>query len=124
LFYVLVAVGTIGGTVFSLVGVNPIRLLVMVAVINGVAAAPFLVALMLVSSDRNITGEHRNGRLATTVGWLTVGLMTSPQSPCSRPAAADPSGGVQPMGWCRAILPTGCNLRIRNSGPRPPDRPG
>jgi Mn2+/Fe2+ NRAMP family transporter len=31
---------------------------------------------MLVSGDGRIMGEHRNGRLATTVGWLTVVLMT------------------------------------------------
>ena len=76
LFYVLVAVGTAGGTTLSLIGVNPIRLLVIVAIINGVAAAPFLIALMLVSSNRRIMGEHRNGRLASIVGWLTVTLMT------------------------------------------------
>jgi Mn2+/Fe2+ NRAMP family transporter len=30
---------------------------------------------MLISKDRAIMGEHRNGRLARTLGWLTVGLM-------------------------------------------------
>ena len=72
LFYVLVMVGTVGGTALSLVGVNPIRLLVIVAIINGVAAAPFLIAVMLVSNDREIMGDHCNGMLATTIGWLTV----------------------------------------------------
>ncbi len=76
LFYILVGVGTIGGTVLSLAGVNPIRLFVVVAIINGVAAAPFLIALMLVSNDREIMGQHRNGHLATVVGWFTVTLMT------------------------------------------------
>jgi len=47
-FYGLVALGTLGGTVLSL-NVNPIHLLVLVAVINGVAAAPFLVVVMWVS---------------------------------------------------------------------------
>jgi Mn2+/Fe2+ NRAMP family transporter len=75
-FYVLVVVGTIGGTALSLAGVNPIRLLVIVAIINGVAAAPFLIAVMLVSNDRQIMGEHRNGKLAATIGWFTVALMT------------------------------------------------
>ena len=77
MFYVLVAVGTIGGTLLSLAGVNPIRLLVVVAIINGVAAAPFLIALMLVSSDHRIMGKHRNGRLASVVGWLTVAMMSA-----------------------------------------------
>lgn len=75
LFYLLVGIGTIGGTIFSLVGINPIRLLVLSAIVNGVAAAPFLVAIMLVSGDEHIMGRRRNGRLATTLGWLTVALM-------------------------------------------------
>ena len=75
LFYVLVGLGTLGGTVMSLVGVNPIKLLVIVAVINGVAAAPFLVAVMLVSGSQQIMGEHRNGRLAATLGWASAALM-------------------------------------------------
>jgi Mn2+/Fe2+ NRAMP family transporter len=51
-FYGLVVLGTIGGTLLSLVHINPIKLLVLVAVINGVAAAPFLVVVMRVSSSR------------------------------------------------------------------------
>jgi len=50
-FYGLVLAGTLGGAALSLVGVNPIRLLVFVAVLNGVAAAPFLVLVMLISND-------------------------------------------------------------------------
>jgi hypothetical protein len=51
-FYALVAVGTLGRTVLSLVHVNPIKLLVLVAVINGIAAAPFLVVVMCISASR------------------------------------------------------------------------
>ncbi len=76
LFYVLVAIGTLGGTALSVAGVNPIRLLVVVAIVNGVAAAPFLVALVLVASDWEIMGRHRNGRLANVIGWFTIALMT------------------------------------------------
>jgi NRAMP (natural resistance-associated macrophage protein)-like metal ion transporter len=76
LFYAMVGIGTIGGTLLALTGVNPIRLLVIVAIVNGIAAAPFLIAVMLVSSDRGIMGDYRNGRLATTVGWLTTLIMT------------------------------------------------
>jgi hypothetical protein len=36
----------LGGTALSLRRVNPIKLLVLVAVINGVDAAPFLVVVM------------------------------------------------------------------------------
>ena len=61
----------------SLVHINPIKLLVLVAVINGVAAAPFLVVVMLVSGSRRIMGEYRNGRVATILGWLTTAIMAA-----------------------------------------------
>ena len=74
-FYGLVAVGTLGGMILSLVHINPIKLLVLVAVINGVAAAPFLVIVMCISGSRRIMGDHVNGWFATLVGWATVIVM-------------------------------------------------
>jgi NRAMP (natural resistance-associated macrophage protein)-like metal ion transporter len=74
-FYILVAVGTLGGALLSLLTHNPIQLLVIVAVINGVAAAPFLLLVMLISSDKKIMGEYRNGPLASTIGWITFAIM-------------------------------------------------
>jgi len=74
--YILCVVGMGGGMTFSLLSVNPITLLVFVAVINGVAAAPVLAVTMLVSSDRRIMGTYVNGRLARILGWGTVALMS------------------------------------------------
>jgi Mn2+/Fe2+ NRAMP family transporter len=76
-FYGLVALGTIGGMALSLVHVNPIKLLVLVAVINGIAAGPFLILVMVVSGNKEIMGpDFVNGRLAKTLGWTTAGLMS------------------------------------------------
>ncbi len=75
-FYGLVLLGTLGGTALSLLGVNPIRLLVVVAVINGVAAAPFLFIVMLISNDSKLMGKYVNGRIARVLGWGTTALMT------------------------------------------------
>ncbi len=74
-FYALVLVGTVGGTALSLLHVNPIQLLVISASINGVAAAPFLLLVMLISGDESVMGAQRNGRLATGLGWLTTVVM-------------------------------------------------
>jgi NRAMP (natural resistance-associated macrophage protein)-like metal ion transporter len=76
-FYGLVALGTAGGTALSLLHVNPIKLLVFVAVINGVAAAPFLVVVMRVSGSRRIMGDYVNGNAANILGWLTAALMAA-----------------------------------------------
>jgi Mn2+/Fe2+ NRAMP family transporter len=74
-FYGLVVAGMLGGMALSLFHINPITLLVFVAVVNGVAAAPFLVVTMIVASDRTIMGEYANGKLAVILGWFTVVLM-------------------------------------------------
>jgi Mn2+/Fe2+ NRAMP family transporter len=74
-FYGLVALGTVGGTALSLLHVNPIKLLILVAVINGVAAAPFLVVVMWVSSDKRLMGDYVNGKAAKTLGWATAAIM-------------------------------------------------
>ncbi len=74
-FYCLCAVGTLGGMALSLLSVNPVQLLVFVAVVNGLAAAPFIVVVMVVSSTRSLMGEYSNGKLALFLGWATAALM-------------------------------------------------
>jgi NRAMP (natural resistance-associated macrophage protein)-like metal ion transporter len=76
-FYGLLALGTVGGTALSLLNVNPIKLLVLVAVINGVAAAPFLFVVMRVSSSRRLMGKNVNGLTANILGWLTAAIMAA-----------------------------------------------
>ena len=76
-FYGLVGLGTMGGMARSLLSVNPMALLVFVAVVNGIVAAPFLVVVMLVSSDRQIMGENVNGKVARAIGWTATALMAA-----------------------------------------------
>ena len=75
LFYVLLGVGMIGGTILAVVSTDPIGLLVLSAIVNGIAAGPFLIVLMLISRDKSIMGEYRNGKLAAGLGWFTTVLM-------------------------------------------------
>lgn len=75
LFYGLLGVGIALGVILSVIDSNPIQLLVLSAVVNGIAAGPFLVVMMLISGDRKIMGKYRNGHLATTMGWIATGTM-------------------------------------------------
>jgi NRAMP (natural resistance-associated macrophage protein)-like metal ion transporter len=85
LFYALVGVGTIGGTALSLLAINPIKLLVFVAVINGVIAAPLLAVVLIVSNNRKLMGKYANGLLANIFGgaafvimaWASVALFAT-----------------------------------------------
>jgi NRAMP (natural resistance-associated macrophage protein)-like metal ion transporter len=74
-FYGMVIVGTIGGTLLTLLGVDPIKLLVYSALINGLLAAPFLALIMVLSNDEQTMGEYRNGRVAQLLGWTATILM-------------------------------------------------
>lgn len=75
LFYILLGAGTAGGVLISFISNDPIGLLILSATINGIAAAPFLIVTMLISRDKNIMGEYRNGKLAATAGWATTAIM-------------------------------------------------
>lgn len=75
-FYGLVALGTVGGVALSHFYSDPIGLLVFSALVNGIAAAPFLVVVMLISSDRRLMGKERNGPLAMVLGWAAALTMT------------------------------------------------
>lgn len=75
LFYVLVAVGTIGGTVLSLLNINPISLLVFVAIINAIISVPLLLLVMIISNSRDLMGNYVNGYAANIIGGLTCVAM-------------------------------------------------
>lgn len=77
LFYALVGLGTIGGTLLSVLYSNPFQLLVLAAVINGIAAAPFMVVVMLLAHDREVMGDYRIGPVLRIFGWLAVLLMAT-----------------------------------------------
>ncbi|TFC07572.1 divalent metal cation transporter [Cryobacterium sp. MDB2-33-2] len=75
LFYALLGVGIIAGTILAIVSTDPIGLLVLSAIVNGIAAGPFLIVMMLISRDRTIMGKYRNGKLAATMGWTATAIM-------------------------------------------------
>ncbi|WP_104092094.1 Nramp family divalent metal transporter [Arthrobacter sp. GMC3] len=75
LFYVLLGAGMVLGTVLAVIDTNPIGLLVLSAVVNGITAGPFLIIMMIISRDRKIMGKYRNGKLSTILGWTTTVLM-------------------------------------------------
>jgi Mn2+/Fe2+ NRAMP family transporter len=74
-FYGLLGIGIVGGTLLSVFASDPIGLLVLSAIVNGIAAGPFLIVMMLISRDRRLMGKYRNGKLANTLGWLTTAIM-------------------------------------------------
>jgi Mn2+/Fe2+ NRAMP family transporter len=77
MFYVLVGLGTVGGTLLGVFYSDPFGLLVLSALVNGVAAAPFLIVTMLIAGDPQVMGKHRNGKIALVLGWATAFIMSA-----------------------------------------------
>ena len=71
-FYAVIVLGTVGGLVFNLLGVNPIAMLFITAVINGVVCAPLLMLIVLLGADRRVMRRRRSGRLSLGLTWAAV----------------------------------------------------
>ena len=76
-FYGVIAAGLAIGIAMNLFRVDPIRALFWSAVLNGVAAVPLIVAIVLLASSSSIMGQWRSSPLAQIWGWGTAALMAA-----------------------------------------------
>jgi hypothetical protein len=87
---------------------------------EGFKTAPFLIIVVLISRDRTLMGQHTNGRVSTTMGWITVALMAGaalttlinvwPSDPRLAPAIAGQ--------FSASLTPTADSDRGEVDGPR------
>ncbi len=75
-FYLLIAAATGGGIVLNVFHFDPIKALVWSAVINGVASAPIMIAIMLLSSRPAVMGEFTLPARLRVLGWTATIVMT------------------------------------------------
>jgi len=75
-FYGVIAVAMLAGMALSFAHVNPIRLLIWSAVINGLLAPPLIVIILVVCNDVRVMGPHRNGRVMNVLGGVSALLMS------------------------------------------------
>ncbi len=76
-FYGVVAAATALGVGMTLAPISPMRALYWSAVINGVVAAPLIVAMVLLGSSRAVMGELVLPWRLRAMGWATAGLMAA-----------------------------------------------
>ena len=74
-FYAILAVATLIGVALNFTAINPIKALFWSAVINGVAAVPIMIVMMLMTTNKKITGEVRLPTLQKVIGWIATGVM-------------------------------------------------
>jgi NRAMP (natural resistance-associated macrophage protein)-like metal ion transporter len=74
-FYGVVAAATLVGIVIPFTGVKAIDALFFTSVLNGIAAPPLLVLIMLAARSRRVMGDRAIGPALTGMGWLATAAM-------------------------------------------------
>ena len=76
-FYGAIAVATLIGAGINFSPLDPIKALFWSAVINGVAAVPIMIMIMILSSRRAVMGQFILGPGLKTFGWLATAVMAA-----------------------------------------------
>jgi len=74
-FYAIIFAATVIGFAMGFLPINPIKLLVWTAVINGVVAVPIMAMMMLIVTNRAAMGRFRARPSLAWAGWGATALM-------------------------------------------------
>jgi Mn2+/Fe2+ NRAMP family transporter len=70
-FYLVLALATILGSIFNIVGVNPIQALYYAAIINGVISIPLIAIIIKLADDERVVGKYKTSKFHKIIGWIT-----------------------------------------------------
>ncbi|KVE24492.1 hypothetical protein WS67_20540 [Burkholderia singularis] len=76
-FYAVLTLCVVAGIAICFSPLNPIKALYWSAVLNGIAAVPMLVLVMLLAQRRDATGQPGSGPASKVFGWCAVVLMAA-----------------------------------------------
>jgi NRAMP (natural resistance-associated macrophage protein)-like metal ion transporter len=74
-FYLIIIAATGVGSVLGFYEIDPIKMLVWSAIINGVIAVPIMVAMLLIGQSDRLMGRHTITMPHRVFGWLATVLM-------------------------------------------------
>ncbi len=77
LFYGVILFSTLIGMLINLVGIDPMRMLLYTAVINGIIAVPLIYIIIRISDNPSIMGKHVTNTSGRALAWLTFGIMAA-----------------------------------------------
>ena len=76
-FYATIVAATAIGAVMNFTPIDPIRALVLAAVINGIVAVPVMGVMMLVSTRKSVMGVFKVHGPLLWLGWLATAVMAA-----------------------------------------------
>lgn len=74
-FYATIAVATVAGLGLNFAGIDEVKALYWSAVLNGVLAAPLMVVIMLIATNRRVMGRLVLPRALVAGGWIATAVM-------------------------------------------------
>jgi NRAMP (natural resistance-associated macrophage protein)-like metal ion transporter len=74
-FYLIIGAATLVGSIGAVTPLDPIRMLIWSAVLNGIVAVPLMIAMMMVIGQTRIMGKFAASRTLAAFGWLATLLM-------------------------------------------------
>ena len=76
-FYGVITIATLIGLIINFIGIDPIKALVITAVINGVVAVPLIFLVAKIAASEKIMGEYKSGWVSKTIVWISFGAMAT-----------------------------------------------
>jgi NRAMP (natural resistance-associated macrophage protein)-like metal ion transporter len=76
-FYLVFGAAIGVGIALDVFSASPIKMLFYSAILNGVAAPPLMVIIMLVANNTKVMGQWTNTRPLNVLGWVATALMTA-----------------------------------------------
>ena len=75
-FYGIIILATVLGLLIRMIHIDPFKMLVYAAVINGIVAVPLIFIIALIARNKSIMNKHRSGFLSDIFVWLTFSCTT------------------------------------------------
>src|SRR5205085_3850405 len=76
-FYAVIAGSMLLGLMLNFVGLNPIRALYFSAILNGLAAPPLILLMLILSNDKKLLGRHCGRPLSNVLLAIAFLVMTA-----------------------------------------------
>ena len=76
-FYGIITIATLVGLGINFIGIDPMKALIVAAVVNAIVSIPLILLVIGISSNRAIMGEHASGKLSKTFLWIAFVLVAA-----------------------------------------------
>jgi Mn2+/Fe2+ NRAMP family transporter len=74
-FYVVVAIAMLAGVAMDFAGLDPIHTLCLAAILNGLAAPPLILVMLILARNPDVLGRWTSKRLSTTLVAIAFAAM-------------------------------------------------